>query len=143
MVNQKTWPGWGYMLEQGATTVWEQWNGHNSQVHNCYLAGGAWFVRGLGGIKADEENPGMKHFYIRPAIIEDLTFANVDFQSPYGKIASHWERTKNGIKMRIEVPCNTSATLVIPDDYKTIRIDGKKTSCFKLLAGDYLVELGR
>jgi alpha-L-rhamnosidase len=115
MVNQKTYPGWGYMLEQGATTVWEQWNGHNSQVHNCYLAGGAWFIRGLGGIKPDKEIPGMKHFYIVPAIIEDLDFANVSYQSLYGVIKSNWKRTGNKISFEIEVPCNTTASFILPD----------------------------
>ena len=153
MVNQKTWPGWGYMLEQGATTVWEQWNGHNSQVHNCYLAGGAWFVRGLGGIRADEENPGMKHFYIKPAFIKDLSFSNVDYQSRYGEIASHWERSNNGIDMQIELPCNTTATLILPGDFKAIRINGKKKKkegiylkgnlSFELASGKHQIELNQ
>jgi len=115
MVNQKTYPGWGYMLEKGATTVWEQWNGHNSQVHNCYLAGGAWFIRGLGGIKPDEEQPGMKHFYMVPALIEDLQFARISYDSPYGRITSNWQRKEGSVAFQIEVPCNTTATMILPE----------------------------
>jgi alpha-L-rhamnosidase len=72
MVNQKTYPGWGYMIEQGATTIWEQWNGQNSQIHNCYLSVGKWFVQGLGGIRPDEGNPRFSHFYIDPGLIREL-----------------------------------------------------------------------
>lgn len=153
MMNQKTYPGWGYMVEQGATTVWEQWNGHNSQVHNCYLAGGAWFIRGLGGIKVDEKNPGMKHFYIVPAFIDDLEFANVSFDSPYGQISSSWKRTGKMTELVIEVPCNTTATLIIPEPLtQSVYLNGIQIKNLnesedyagkeiKLTSGDFLVKL--
>ena len=52
--NQTTYPGWGYMLSQGATTFWEQWNGYCSQIHSCFTSPGGWFYQGLAGIRPDE-----------------------------------------------------------------------------------------
>ena len=74
MVNQKTYPGWGYMVEQGASTLWEQWNGYAAQSCNCYPAVGGWFQQGLGGILPDASEPGFRKIIIKPSIVGDLTW---------------------------------------------------------------------
>ncbi len=114
IVNKKTYPGWGYMLENGATTIWEEWNGDNSQIHDTHLAIGSWFINGPGGIRYDESNPGFKNTIIKPALIEDLQSARASYRSHYGKIECEWGRSGAGIRIDIAVPVNTTATVYIP-----------------------------
>jgi alpha-L-rhamnosidase len=114
MVNKKTFPGWGYMIENNATTVWEQWNGQNSHIHNCYLSIGAWFINGLGGIRPHWQNPGFEHFTIEPGIVDELDYVETSYQSIKGTIISQWQRIKDDLHIQIRIPNNTRATLVLP-----------------------------
>ena len=114
MASQKDFPGWGYMLEQGATTIWEQWDGVHSHIHNCFLSIGAWFIQGLAGIRPDPDAPGFKHFTIEPAVVGDLEYVNAAYDSIRGRIEVNWRR-KNGIlNLELTVPANTTATLHLP-----------------------------
>ena len=114
MVNKKTYPGWGYMVEKGATTCWEQWNGYYSQIHSCFPYIGAWFYRGLGGIQWDLENPGFKHIILRPATIESVDWVNCHYKSQYGKIVSSWKIEENQFSWEVSIPVNSTATVYIP-----------------------------
>ena len=69
IVAQKTYPGWGYMLDRGATTMWEQWNGYYSRIHSCFTSIGGWFNQGIAGIQPDPAAPGFKRVVIKPAIV--------------------------------------------------------------------------
>ena len=89
---KKDYPGWGYMVEQGATTLWEQWNGHWSQIHSCFTSADNWLYHGLAGIRPDPEQPGFKNVIIQPAIVGDITWAKARHDGPYGPITSHWQR---------------------------------------------------
>jgi alpha-L-rhamnosidase len=114
MFNQETYPGWGYMLSQGATTLWEQWNGFWSQIHSCFTSPGGWFYQGLAGIRADASAPGFKSFLIKPAIAGDLAWVKCSYNSVHGRIVSNWERTGSNLVMEVTVPANTTATLFVP-----------------------------
>jgi alpha-L-rhamnosidase len=57
------------MVERGATTLWEQWNGYCSQIHSCFASVGGWFHNGLAGMQPDPAMPGFKHFFVRPAMV--------------------------------------------------------------------------
>ncbi len=116
MVNQKTFPGWGYMLDKGATTLWEEWNGDNSLLHSSFVSVGSWFIEGVAGIRLDPAQPGYKHFFIRPGIVGDLTSASAELQTLYGKIESTWSVANNQLTLTVEVPINTSATVFVPTD---------------------------
>jgi alpha-L-rhamnosidase len=116
IVNQKTYPGWGYMLEKGATTIWEEWNGDNSHLHSSFISVGSWFIEGVAGIQLDPDHPGYQHFFIRPGIVGDLIFAKGEFLSPYGKIVSDWKVTNDGWTLTVEVPANATATVFLPTD---------------------------
>ena len=74
MTNTTDYPGWGYMLANGATTSWEGWTGQ-SHIHDTLISIGAWFTQGVAGIRSDGKSPGFKHFVIKPAVVGDLTFA--------------------------------------------------------------------
>jgi alpha-L-rhamnosidase len=114
IVTRKDYPGWGYMLEQGATTWWEQWNGHWSQIHSCFTSLDAWFYQGLAGIRPDTAKPGFKQIIVKPAVVGDLTWVNCHHDSPYGRIVSNWKREGQKLTMEVTIPPNTTATVSVP-----------------------------
>jgi alpha-L-rhamnosidase len=113
MVNKKTYPGWGYMIENGATTCWEQWNGHASQIHSCFPYIGGWFYRGLGGIQWDTENPGFKNTILRPALVKSVNWVKCNYESHYGNIISNWKTKANQLNWEVTIPTNSTATVYI------------------------------
>lgn len=112
--NQKTYPSWGYMLSQGATTFWEQWNGYWSQIHSCFTSPGGWFYQGLAGIRPDETGPGFKKIIIKPAVVGDLTWVQCGYDSIRGRIVSHWKCEGDQLTMDVTIPVNTTATVHVP-----------------------------
>jgi alpha-L-rhamnosidase len=114
MFNQTTYPGWGYMLEQGATTLWEQWNGFWSHIHSCFTSPDNWFYQGLAGIQADPAAPGFKNTIIKPAIVGDVTWVKSHHDSPYGRIVSNWKREGEKVTMEVTIPPNSTATVFVP-----------------------------
>ncbi|MCX6878132.1 MAG: family 78 glycoside hydrolase catalytic domain [Verrucomicrobia bacterium] len=114
IVTQKDYPGWGYMLEKGATTWWEQWNGHWSQIHSCFTSLDAWFYQGLAGIRPDPAKPGFKHIIVKPAVVGDLTWVKCHHDSPYGRIISNWKREGQKLTLEVTIPPNTTATVYVP-----------------------------
>ncbi len=112
--NQETYPSWGYMLSQGATTFWEQWNGYFSQIHSCFASPDGWFYQGLAGIRPDPSAPGFKKIVIKPAIVGDLTWVKCGYDSMHGRIESDWRREGDRLTMDIKIPANTTATVYVP-----------------------------
>jgi len=129
IVNQKTFPGWGYMVEKGATTCWEQWNGFYSQIHSCFPYIGGWFYRGLAGIQWDPENPGFKNIILRPALVKSVDWVNCNYESPYGEIVSNWKIEATEFEWEVTIPPNSTATVYIPG--KDIKVDGIEASKMK------------
>ncbi len=126
--NQKTYPGWGYMISQGATTFWEQWNGYWSQIHSCFTSPDGWFYQGLAGIRADETAPGFKKILIKPAVVGDLTWVKGGYDSIHGRIVSYWQREGDKVRMDITIPANTTATVFVPaKDAAGVTESGKPT----------------
>ena len=73
IVNSTRYPGWGYWVKQGATTLWETWNGKKLSLdHILFGDVSAWFYKTLAGIRPDPEQPGFKHFYVTPFFPADL-----------------------------------------------------------------------
>jgi len=114
MASKRDFPGWGYMLEQGATTAWEDWEGNGSRIHDTLISLGGWFFQGIGGIRIDESAPGFRHFTIRPALVGKLTFARSRYRSPYGTIICDWRREKGMLRLKATVPPGSTATLHLP-----------------------------
>jgi len=121
IATQRTYPGWGYMVEQGATTVWELWNGDtadpamNSGNHVMQIGDLAvWMYEYLAGIRSDPEKPGFHHIFIYPVPAGDLTFVKASHQSPYGMIGSSWKRGGGTFSLEVTVPANTTATVWLP-----------------------------
>lgn len=121
IASQKDYPGWGYMIENGATTIWELWNGNtadptmNSGNHVMLIGDYViWLYENLAGIKTDPARPGFKHILMRPTPVGDLTFVKATHNSPYGLISSEWHRQHKKFDWQIEIPANTTATVYVP-----------------------------
>lgn len=107
-------PGWGYMLARGATTMWEQWNGHWSRIHSCFTSIGGWFNQAVAGIEPDAAAPGFKRFVIKPSLVGNLTWAKAHFDSLYGRIESSWRLEQGTLQLDVVIPANTTARVCIP-----------------------------
>jgi len=131
IATNRTYPSWGYMIENGATTIWELWNGNtanpamNSGNHVMLLGDLLiWYFENLSGIRPIE--PGFKKIEMKPLFPPGLDHVKASHQSPYGTIGSSWRRNGKGIGWDIAIPENSSALVYIPVTSKGgIRIDGK------------------
>jgi len=85
---QKDLPGWGWWIEQGATTLWEDGDGSESRNHIMNGDISAWFYKAMAGINEDPAAPGFKHFFIRPQPVGDLTHAAAEYDAIHGRITS-------------------------------------------------------
>lgn len=124
MVMKEDFPGWGYMLQQGNGTFFEDWESRGSALHSSYLYIGSWFTEALGGIRSLE--PGYKKFAIAPWITKDgPKQVRSHYDSLYGKIVSNWTVHSGLLEMEVVVPPNTVAVLTLPDiDSESLR-EGK------------------
>ena len=128
MATATDYPGWGYMLRRGATTLWESWDRRNSLLHSSYLSIGPWFTEGLGGIRPGKDGHGYQDFVISPGFeaASDLTWVTAGYDSLYGQIVSEWRRSGASIELSVTVPPNTRATLFVPvTDPRRIRESGR------------------
>ena len=156
IVNSKIYPGWGFMIDQGATSIWETWKESDNTYSNNHPMFGTvseWFYRWLAGIQPDPDHPGFKEFFLTPTMPEGLESVNCTYHSPYGAIISNWKKTAsesytyeitvpNGTKANITLPVNQSQTLGIINGEgrnQSSRIDGLQTGQFSLQEGDYVI----
>ena len=114
MLNHTEFPGYGFWIEQGATTLWENWEGGASLNHIMFGDVSAWFYKNIGGIQPDPNNPGFKHFFVQPFFPVDLTWAKASYRSMYGLIKSEWSKKDGVVVLNIFMPVNTSATVELP-----------------------------
>jgi alpha-L-rhamnosidase len=114
MHTKEDFPSFGNMFRNGATTIWEEWDGDNSQIHNTMISVGLWFIEGLGGIRYDEQSPGFKHFTVTPGIESGLKRVDVSLMTGYGKIVSAWRVDGDTLTWELTVPPNTTAGATIP-----------------------------
>jgi alpha-L-rhamnosidase len=113
-MNKKTQPSYGWWIEQGATTSWEQWNGSGSRNHPMFGGGIVWFYRKLAGMNADENNPGYRNIIFRPQPVSDMKFASYSNLTPYGEAGIRWEKTGVQFAMEVKVPVGSTADVFVP-----------------------------
>ena len=132
---QETYPSLGHwIVKDNATTLYEGWPAigearEMSLNHIMFGEVSAWFYKALGGIRTDPEQPGFRHFFLQPHFVKGLSFANVSYDSPRGKIVSHWERkNKKTVRYHVVVPPSCTATLSLPKGYslKKAQLDADK-----------------
>ena len=115
IANQRTFPGWGYMLENGATTLWETWEypkSGPSQNHPMFGSVDEWFYRSLLGI--NPAAPGFEKVLIKPQPAGDLTWAKGNYNSIRGKIESDWKIEGQQFILNVSIPANIKAEIWIP-----------------------------
>jgi len=137
LLNRTEYPSWLYPLTKGATTIWERWDGikpdgsfqsasMNSFNHYAYGAIGEWMYQVIAGLELDEHAPGYKHVLIEPHPGGGLTHASASVDSTYGRVASAWEIAGGKLKVKIEVPANTTASVRLPNArLEEVNEDGK------------------
>lgn len=128
IVNTTDYPGWGYMVDQGATTIWECWGrdfadvgGRRRSDNMTMLAGvNEFFYRYIAGIQgpnfygAENLKPGYKEFRIKPYLLGELTSASATVKTVRGEISSSWELDAGTFKLNVKVPANSKAQVSIP-----------------------------
>ena len=128
LLNQDTFPSWGYSIRNGATTIWERWDGWtdekgfqdpgmNSFNHYAFGSVGRWLFNTVAGI--DTEEPGFKRIRIepKPALAPGaggFTYAKATYDSINGKIISDWKIKDNTFTLNVTIPANTTATVYVP-----------------------------
>lgn len=122
---QRQWPSWLYPVTQGATTIWERWDGWthdkgfqdigmNSFNHYAYGAIGEWLYGYVAGLDIDEAAPGYRHFIVRPVLGEGLEHAEATLETLHGRAVIAWRRGADRVEVRVVVPPNTRATIWLP-----------------------------
>ncbi|MFA5327898.1 MAG: family 78 glycoside hydrolase catalytic domain [Prolixibacteraceae bacterium] len=113
LMDQRDFPSFGYMIEKGATTIWETWQGDASHSHPMFGSVCAWLYRYLGGISSDPKAPGFKHSVIKPYPVRSLSYANTNYSTPYGDVQSNWKLENDDFILNVSVPANTTATVYV------------------------------
>jgi len=125
LLNRDTYPSWLYPVKQGATTIWERWDGQkpdgtfqdaamNSFNHYAYGAIGEWMYRVVAGIELDPGAPGYKHALVQPRPGGGLTSVDARLDTMYGRVASAWKLGDGRFQLSVTVPPNTRATVRLP-----------------------------
>lgn len=118
MLTQTTQPSYGWQIAQGATTLWETWDGSGSQSgslnHTFFGDVNAWMMKTIAGINPDPAAPGFKHILINPQVLGDLTFAKGSYDSVHGLIASEWTVKDGQFRLNVTIPANCAATVSLP-----------------------------
>lgn len=108
IVENTAFPGWGFMIERGATTIWETWKESDNTYSNCHPMFGTiteWYYRWLGGIRPDPAYPGFTEFILSPFVPDELEYVNCSYHSPLGEIVSNWKRADGGgLLYEIRIP---------------------------------------
>lgn len=128
IMNQRTQPSYGWWIEQGATTTWEQWDGRGSRNHPMFGGGIVWFYRKLAGMNADAENPGYRHIIIKPHTEGELIYASYSNLTPYGPASVRWVKDSDRLTLDVKIPVNSISTVYYPvsEDVRKIIVNGRK-----------------
>ena len=145
----RTYPGWGYMVANGATTIWELWNGNtanpamNSQNHVMLLGDLLiWLYQDQAGIKSDNHWVGFKKIQFEPFFTGRLDSVSATFHSGYGWVKSHWVKKEGSLNWTIRIPPGTTATVHIPSGLNSVCLDGKSVKNLLSQEGKRQIELG-
>jgi alpha-L-rhamnosidase len=132
IVSQKSSPGWAAMLDQGATTLWEHWQGSDntySQNHPMFGSVSQWFYHWLGGIQPAAGAIGFDQVVIHPQVPKGLDWVRCHYDSVRGRISSDWKRDGDKLTMEVIIPANTTALIYVPaKDSTGVTESGKATA---------------
>ena len=116
VVTQSTYPGWGYMIREGATTIWERWEyvTASSQNHPAFASVDAWFYKVLAGLNQDPSAPGFKRVIVKPHILGDLSYVGASVNTIRGLVSSSWRREENALVLEVTLPVNSEGKVSLP-----------------------------
>jgi alpha-L-rhamnosidase len=122
IATNRDYPSWGYMVENGATTIWELWNGNTADPamnsHNHVMLLGdllVWYYEYLAGIQNAAGSSSFEKIVMRPHPVDGLDYVKASYQSVRGKIESHWQKLEDKFTWNITIPANCTATVYFPD----------------------------
>jgi alpha-L-rhamnosidase len=113
-MNKRDIPSFGWMIDQGATTVWERWDGEASNDTPTYGGAISWFYRKLAGLNADETQPGYRNIIFRPQPVGDISYVKYSTRTPYGSASINWRKENSSFYMTVTVPVGCMATVYLP-----------------------------
>jgi len=149
---QDTYPSWLFQVRQGATTMWERWDGWtpdngfqtidmNSFNHYAFGSVGEYLYRFVAGI--DTDGPGFRRITIAPEPRAGLTQARASFESPSGPIASAWETSAGRVRLDVTIPANASAAVRVPtSDPGSVTEGGRPATGGTAQPGAVLFQIG-
>ncbi len=119
LITQTTYPSWGYMVREGATTLWERWEyltGPGMNSHNHIMLGSidAWLYKALAGINADPDQPAFEKILIKPHVLEGLDYAEASLKTIRGTIVSRWEKKDGSLTLEATIPVNSWGEIYVP-----------------------------
>lgn len=117
LLTRREYPGWGHMLEAGASTLWEVWVDDRvkmSRNHPMLGSVSAFFYRHLAGLQIDPAANACDRITIKPLVPAELESVSAHFDSPRGRIASAWTQDEGVFELRLEIPVGTQALLGLP-----------------------------
>lgn len=149
LLEQDTCPSWLYAVTQGATTIWESWRGISAEGersgsfnHYSYGAVCDFLFAGIAGIRPVWEEPGYKHFILKPLAGGTLTHASAAYESLYGTIQSGWERTGSSVSYQFRIPANTTATIMLPGQPEDLNKVSQEPSAIRYEEGRIIFTVG-
>ena len=116
---QTSYPSWGYMIANGATTLWELWQlktgpGMNSHNHPMFGSVGSWLYQALAGIGQQKDSAGFRNILIQPQMVRDLEYAAGSIHTPRGIVTSAWTKADRSISLDVTIPVNAHAEIRLP-----------------------------
>ncbi|HEC44241.1 MAG TPA: hypothetical protein ENI20_15575 [Bacteroides sp.] len=127
IIHQKSAPGWGYWVDVGATTLWQRWTA-SDHMHAMFGVIDEYnfnAILGIGSPNYGESSVGFRHTFIEPHITGKVTWAKGHLVTPQGLIGVDWQVEGSSLSVKVDVPVNATATLIIPDNYQNISESGK------------------
>ncbi|SFS76320.1 alpha-L-rhamnosidase [Porphyromonadaceae bacterium NLAE-zl-C104] len=149
IATNRTYPSWGYMIEKGATTIWELWNGDTADpamnsANHVMLLGDLliWFYEDLAGIKNHPESTAYKKLLMEPKFPEGLSHVKASYKSVYGEIKSEWKKENGTFHWDITIPGNSSAIIRLPKELNVSTPTGKGIRSVTETKNSIEIELG-
>ena len=132
ILTQTTYPGWGFWMKHGATTLWEKWSGKDSHNHQMFGSVDEFLYEYLAGIRAPTDkgtSTAYKHILIKPYVPDTLKQASASLETVRGNVQSKWVHSGHQLELDVTLPANTSGAISIPRlgmNNVTVTADGKQ-----------------
>jgi alpha-L-rhamnosidase len=119
IATQTTYPSWGYMIANGATTIWELWQKRegpsmNSHNHPMFGSVGSWLYKALAGIDQADDSAGFARLVLRPQMVRDLEYASGSTRTVRGEVSTSWSRSDRCVRLEVGVPVGSEAEVALP-----------------------------